>query len=193
MKTVVLTVLVLVVVVVAGTLFIAYSGTINVAADHKDPAVVDWFLSTTSDHSVERRAEDIAVPDLSGDGMVAEGAGHYRRMCVGCHGAPGLEASPVAMGLNPEAPSLASQDAPAAAEEFWVVKHGIRMTGMPGFGTTHSDAEIWDIVAFLQRLKGMSAADYSTFVQRQSSTVPGDEEGGTAPRDSSGAQEQGTG
>lgn len=167
MKTFVVTVLVIVIVAVAGALFIAYSGVVDVAADRKDPALMDWFLSTTSDHSVERRAKHIAVPDLSGKDMVREGSEHYREMCVGCHGAPGVEASEVAKGLNPRPPGLASADAPGPAEEFWVVKHGIRMTGMPAFGDTHSDEKIWNIVAFLQQLKGMSAADYAALATQK--------------------------
>lgn len=167
MKTVIVTVLVLALLAVGGALFVAFSGMPNVAADQKAPAIVDWFLGTTSDHAVERRAAAIPVPDLGSADMVREGYEHYREMCVGCHGAPGVKRSGVAQGLNPEAPDLAVPDAPDPAEEFWVVKHGIRMTGMPAFGPTHSDDKVWDIVAFLQRLKGMSAADYAAFEQQQ--------------------------
>lgn len=167
MKTVIVTVLVLALLAVGGALFVAFSGVANVAADEKAPAIVDWFLGTTSDHAVERRAAAIPVPDLGGADMVREGYEHYREMCVGCHGAPGVERSEVAEGLNPRAPNLAVPDAPGPAEEFWVVKHGIRMTGMPAFGPSHPDDKVWDIVAFLQRLKGMSAADYAAFVQQQ--------------------------
>jgi len=167
MKVFFTTVLVLVILAVAGALFVAFSGVVNVAADQKAPRVVDWFLGTTSDHAVARRAATIPVPDLGSAEMVREGFEHYREMCVGCHGAPGVERSEVARGLNPEAPDLAVPDAPDPAEEFWVVKHGIRMTGMPAFGPTHSNDKIWDIVAFLQRLKDMSATDYAAFVQQQ--------------------------
>lgn len=181
MKTVIVTVLVLAVLGVAGALFVAFSGVANVAADEKAPAVVDWFLGTTSDHAVANRAAAIPVPDLDNSKMVREGYDHYHEMCVGCHGAPGLERSEVARGLNPEAPDLAARDAPGPAEEFWVVKHGIRMTGMPAFGPTHSDDKIWDIVAFLQRLKGMSASDYAAFVHDQSQ--PAENVGGAHEED----------
>ena len=167
MKTYITTVLVLVILAMAGGLFVAFSGVANVAADQKSPHVVDWFMGTTSDHAVARRAAKISVPDLGSVDMAREGFEHYSEMCVDCHGAPGLKRSEVAEGLNPKAPDLAVADVPGPAEEFWVVKHGIRMTGMPAFGPTHSDAKIWDIVAFLQRLKVMSPADYAAFVQQQ--------------------------
>lgn len=70
-------------------------------------------------------------------------------------------------GLNPAAPDLAGRDAPDPAEEFWVVKQGIKMTGMPAFSATHDEDEIWEMVAFLQRLKGMSATDYPQLASQQ--------------------------
>ena len=44
-------------------------------------------------------------------------------------------------------------------ELFWLVQGGIRMTGMPAFGPTHSDEEIWKIVAFVRRLPALSPED----------------------------------
>jgi mono/diheme cytochrome c family protein len=36
---------------------------------------------------------------------------------------------------------------------FWVIKNGIKMTGMPSFGDIEvSDREIWSIVAFVKKL-----------------------------------------
>lgn len=175
MKTIFRTLMVIVVLAAAGMLFVAYSGAVNVAADSHDPPGLDWFLATTSDHSVERRAAGVVVPDLADEDMVREGGEHYQAMCQGCHGAPGVEVSPVQQGLNPAAPDLAGRDAPDPAEEFWVVKHGIKMTGMPAFGATHDDDEIWEMVAFLQRLKGMSATDYAQFASQQDGGVRGEE------------------
>jgi len=65
-------------------------------------------------------------------------------------------------GLSPKPPVLASMPPEDAGEQFWIVKHGLKMTAMPAWGLTHSDAEIWNIVAFLQQLSGMSPARYRT-------------------------------
>jgi mono/diheme cytochrome c family protein len=46
---------------------------------------------------------------------------------------------------------------------FLIVKDGIKMTGMPGFASTHSDSELWAIVAFLKRLQTMSPEEYTSF------------------------------
>ena len=75
-------------------------------------------------------------------------------MCVSCHGAPGVDASEAGDGLNPPAPDLTLPRVQKRTdgELFWLVQNGIRMTGMPAFGTTHKDEEIWKIVAFVRRL-----------------------------------------
>ena len=64
--------------------------------------------------------------------------------------------------MSPPPPRLDRGDAAELdpAERFWVIRHGIRMTGMPAWGRTHSDAEIWDLVAFLQRLPQMDGDTY---------------------------------
>jgi hypothetical protein len=49
------------------------------------------------------------------------------------------------------------------AELFWIMKHGIRMTGMPAWGD-HSDDELWATVAFIEKLPGMTEQDYAKLV-----------------------------
>jgi mono/diheme cytochrome c family protein len=81
----------------------------------------------------------------------------------------------MAQGLNPEAPDLAEDMKEMSPPEiFWVVKNGIRMTGMPGWGETHSDEQLWEIVSFLIELPEMSVLDYLFL----NSDVPLDEDDG---------------
>ena len=87
-------------------------------------------------------------------------------MCATCHGAPGVKISEIGQGLNPYPPELVRESAEEEpAELFWIVKHGIKMTGMPAFGATHSDEEIWDIVAFMKRMSKLSPQEYQALVQ----------------------------
>ena len=92
--------------------------------------------------------------------MIAEGAEHYAAMCTGCHLAPGMHENEMRPGLNPKPPILASLPSQDPREQFWIVKHGLKMTAMPAWGATHTDEEIWNIVAFLQKLPGMSPTRY---------------------------------
>ncbi len=156
-------VIVTIVVLIVIGLIIIYSGWYNVSAANKEPGLSRWVLSTTMDNSVEKHAEGINVPDLNSPEKFKEGFAHYNSMCKGCHGAPGKEETEMAKGLNPKAPNLAHSAKDMPAEElFWVTKNGIKMTGMPAWGLTHSDDKIWSIVAFIEKLPGMTGAEYDS-------------------------------
>jgi mono/diheme cytochrome c family protein len=157
--------IVVLVVLVGGGLAFVYSGIYDVAAAKPHTGIMHWMLSTVSDRSIERHSGGIQAPDLTGPDRIREGMEHYHAMCEICHGGPGLERTETARGLNPHAPNLAeSAKEMSPAELFWVTKNGIKMTGMPAFGVTHSDDKIWSIVAFLETLPGMSGADYRSRV-----------------------------
>jgi mono/diheme cytochrome c family protein len=136
------------------------SGAFDVAADSPDGALTRHLFAFARERSIDVRAEGIEVPKLDKPEMIAEGAEHYSAMCTGCHLAPGLGENEIRPGLNPKPPVLAAFPAEDPAEQFWIVKHGIKMTAMPAWGATHSDAEIWNIVAFLQKLPKLSPAQY---------------------------------
>jgi len=52
-------------------------------------------------------------------------------MCSGCHLAPGMKRTEISRGLYPRAPELRHKTDLTPAEQFWIVKHGVKMTGMP--------------------------------------------------------------
>jgi mono/diheme cytochrome c family protein len=137
----------------------AFSGIYDVGADRPHTALVYALLDVVRERSIVRRAQTILVPSLDDPRRVREGAEHYSAMCVDCHLAPGLTVSEIRAGLLPAPPNLSQQSIdPRIA--FWAIKHGIKATGMPAWGKTHDDEEIWNIVAFVQRLPHMSAGEY---------------------------------
>lgn len=148
-------------------LFVAYSGIVDPSATRDHYPGVQWFLESVRHHGIESRTDDLTVPDLSSQSLFESGLAHYHEMCVTCHGAPGVERSEIGHGLNPSPPDLAAAtfDDHEAAEAFWIVKHGIRMTGMPAFGSTHSDEEIWGLVAVQKRLAELTPEDYARLTQ----------------------------
>ncbi len=163
-------VVVTIVVLILAGLIIIYSGLYNVSAANREPDFSRWVLSTTMDNSVERNSKGISVPDLNSPEKIKEGFAHYNEMCAGCHGAPGKEETELAKGLNPKAPDLARSAKEMPAEQlFWVTKNGIKMTGMPAWGVTHSDEKIWSIVAFIEQLPGMTRAEYDSLKSQTSS------------------------
>jgi len=152
---------------------VVYAGAFDVAADTPHAAVTYRLIAFARERSIARRIEDIAPPaDLGAMARVRRGAGNYAAMCSGCHLEPGVETSELRMGLYPQPPNLAkpdadrSHEAAGAARRFWIIKHGIKASGMPAWSKGGmGDAAIWDLVAFVQRLPKMSALEYSDLVE----------------------------
>jgi mono/diheme cytochrome c family protein len=145
--------------VVAGAALV-YVGWYNVAASEPHTAVMTKLLRTIAKNSVEARAQGIRVPDFN-SAMVAKGAVHYKENCAVCHGAPGVEPGALGKGLTPQPPEIAQAVQHwDPGELYWIVKHGIRMTGMPAWGATHSENELWAIVAFLTEVPKLDAQRY---------------------------------
>ena len=164
MKKILSTVVILIVLVVVGGLIFIYSGSYNVAASSQDAGLLDWALKTTREHSIESRAEEVIPPKksmLTDPKTLRIGFEHYNEMCIVCHGAPGVEPGEARAGLNPQPPILAKVVKTMPDKElFWVIKHGIKMTGMPAWGRTHSDDKIWAMVAFVKTLPDMTPEQY---------------------------------
>lgn len=140
---------------------VAYSGAYNVAASDKHADAVRWTLETTMHRSVASRADDVELPEIS-DQLVAEGAGHYSESCAQCHGAPGKEPAGWSRGMRPEPPHLVEAATEWTTEEiYWIAENGIKMSGMPAFGSHHAPEEIAAIAAFVSELPGLSPEDYA--------------------------------
>ena len=112
----------------------------------------------------------VCLVDIMGDdqsvvqAMVDAGAPEYKAMCAHCHGGVGEARAYWAEGMRPHPPALAEvADQWSAAEVFWLVKHGAKMTGMPAFGPTHDDATVWNIAAFVKALPAMPQAQYAAY------------------------------
>ena len=165
MRTIITTIAAVVVLaVVAGTVFV-YSGAYYVGADRSHWWITTWLLNQTRDRSIRAHASGVAVSaDVGDPSRIVAGVTHFDEHCVVCHGAPGVERGEIANGLYPRPTSLANAARHyTPGELFWIVKHGIRMTGMPAWGD-HSDDELWVTVAFLQELVEMSPQDYAKLV-----------------------------
>jgi mono/diheme cytochrome c family protein len=154
-----------IVVLALGAYAYAWSGFYNIGADVPHAQWTYRFLTMVREHSVQRHARDIKVPPLDDPALILKGAGQYAAMCTGCHLAPGMHDSELRAGLYPQPPNL-SQQRLDPREAFWIIKHGIKMSGMPAWGRTHDDPTIWSMVAFLQKLPGMTPEQYKDIVAK---------------------------
>jgi len=162
--TVIVATIVLVCIAVAVGLAVIFSGVISVAATTPDPAIVTWVLGNTMDHSVRAHARDVAVPADYNSLDLHAGYKQFNERCIFCHGAPGVERRWVGKGLRPDPPSLAvTADDWTAAEVFWIIDRGIKMTGMPAMGPSFSEGDIWPLAAFVKVMPTLTPEQYKTF------------------------------
>jgi mono/diheme cytochrome c family protein len=140
---------------------IVLTGAYNVSANVPPSGIEKRLASTAVDRSVARRAPRGPNPIAASPSALQSGMAHYKEMCVFCHGAPGVDASEAGEGLNPPAPDLTRTGVQKRTdgELFWILQNGIRMTGMPAFGPTHKDEELWKMVAFLRHLPALTAEE----------------------------------
>lgn len=146
---------------VGAVLLFAWSGVYNIAATDPHAGPVAWLLHTTKERSIEVHADGVGdPPELTPEDM-EHAWQHFGEMCAVCHGAPGEERGEIGKGLNPEPPLLEDVAAEFTSREiFWIVKHGIKLAGMPAFGPTHQDRDLWAMVRVVERLPETTAEEY---------------------------------
>ncbi len=128
-----------------------------------EPGPVESFVGELAYDSWIEHAAPQAQSRFDGDpAAIAVGLDHYRENCVVCHGAPDVEPAELAKGLHPDAPELwKDSEEISDGELFWTIRQGVRMTGMPAFAPTHTDEEIWKIVAFVRHLPHLTPQEKS--------------------------------
>jgi len=142
-----------------------YAGFYNIGADAPHSRIVYTTLDQLRESAIASHSRDIIPPaDLNSPKRIQAGAGLYGEMCASCHLGPGVKKSELSQGLYPQAPELARATNHTAAQQFWIIKHGIKLTAMPAWGRTHSDELIWDMVAFLRTLPKLSPEQYKAAV-----------------------------
>ena len=134
------------------------TGLINMAAT-VEPGTLEsrlgrWALR----RSMSVRAPVAQNPVADDEEAIRHGLEHFGEMCLPCHGAPGVAPQTFfATGLNPPAPELSGVvDQYGDGQLFWLIQHGIRLTGMPAFGPTHTDDQIWELVAASRQVQDLS-------------------------------------
>jgi mono/diheme cytochrome c family protein len=136
---------------------VLWTGGYNVAATNIPGDLEVRVAAFAVNHAVQKRApvqtNPFSTPEDIRAGMVS-----YQQNCLACHGARGVPEAAFGRGLNPPAPDLTLSFVRRLSdgELYWIVSHGIRMTGMPAFLSTHTAEEIWKIVAFVRHMPDLT-------------------------------------
>ncbi len=147
------------------------------------PMPFETFFAKTALRAKVRREAPKTHSTTGTEGEYLAGAQVYRHNCALCHGLPGRPVSGVAKGEFPPPPQLLQPrqmvtDDPVGAT-YWKVKHGIRLTGMPGFHATLTDEQIWNVSLMLANADKLPA-DVNQALQAHSGP-PRDHAGATKP------------
>ena len=138
-------------VVPLGVFAFVKSGLFNVGASSPHTKFTQWITHETMIHSVRRDAASIAPPPPFTAGQVVAGFCAYQAHCAACHGAAAVARKQWTGGMEPAPPYLLDVQQRFTPEQlFWIVKTGIKMTGMPSWSGSMSNAQIWSIVAWLE-------------------------------------------
>ncbi len=163
------------------SLLVAASGIIPIKASSGHWAITQWFLHFAMERSVATHSLGIKVPKLAKASLVLRGAGHYETGCRLCHGSPSLHQPRIKPQSTPHPPPpylprVTQQMTPhppylppvipewESAEIFYIVKHGVKFTGMPAWPAPQRDDEVWAMVAFLRVLPRLNAEEYEKLV-----------------------------
>jgi len=154
-----------------GAYSLVQSGLIPANADAKPGWLETWMASTSLDATLGHAAPKEQNPVGLTDQNLLDGVHLFAQNCAVCHGSAkgDKSASPIAKGLYQKPPQFGSdgvEDDPEG-DSFWKIKHGIRLTGMPSFGNTLKDSEIWTLALFLKHMDKLPPAVQQTWLKVQ--------------------------
>ena len=148
-----------------GGFIVVLSGVVPVKASSGHWAITAWFLELAMERSISTHTLMADTLTFEEPWLVLKGAGHYETACRPCHGSPDLKRSVVVRAMTPAPPYLPPDIANWRPEElFYIVKHGVKFTGMPAWPTQQRDDEVRAMVAFLLALEKLDADKYRLLV-----------------------------
>lgn len=122
-----------------------------------EPSRTETYLATRGKRFlVSRASRGVTQSPARTSARIAEGDKLYGAECSMCHGMDARTPAGMGRGMYPRAVDLISPEVQSYsdAELFWIVKNGVRLSGMPAFGKAESDDHIWSIIQYLRSLNG---------------------------------------
>jgi thiosulfate dehydrogenase len=161
------------VVLVAGAWFALKRGYVDLAADQKPSSIESKLAMTAMDASADRRAPGQKNPVAATEENIAGGAKLYLDHCAGCHGVPSNPGGQFGKSFYPPVPGF-FQDAPDMSEgqNFYVIEHGVRWTGMPSWNKTLTEQQVWQVVTFLSNVEKLPPAAQKVFGPAETAPMP---------------------
>lgn len=146
--------------------FAVLSGLYNLAASVPHLYLSEQLIELALHRSVDTQSADVTVPDLDEPGLIRVGAAHYAAGCEPCHAAPGRVQNVVINGMYPDPPILADDLGNWETKElFWIVRHGLKYTGMPQWAGKGRGDEVWAVIAYVLQMPDQTPAEYASLTE----------------------------
>jgi cytochrome c553 len=152
---------------------VAVSGVVPIKASSGHWWITTRLLDFAKLQSVRTHSLGLDAPPLDA-ALVLRGAGHYAVGCEPCHGGPGQNVPAVMNAMTPPPPALTGEQIARWTPEqlFYIVKHGIKFTGMPAWPAQTRDDEVWAVVAFLREMPTLESAEYRRLTAGDATAPP---------------------
>jgi cytochrome c553 len=143
-------------------LLVVASGLPPMSAAEGHWAATEWLLKAAKRRTIEVQGTQVQPPPALDDpALVMRGAGHFETACRRCHGMPGSGTPALLREMLPPPPDLLRvRDRHSRGELFHIVKHGVKLSGMPGWPSQQRDDEVWAMVALLGALPTLGTSGY---------------------------------
>lgn len=138
------------------------SGVVPAKASSGHWPITAWALEFAMERSMSTNSLSIVPPPLENEALITRGAAHFQVGCAWCHGQPGSSPGRIVLQMTPHPSDLNEElEKWSSRELFFIVRHGVKFTGMPGWPAVKRDDEVWGLVAFLERFRSMNSAEYA--------------------------------
>jgi len=145
---------VIIIVVVLGAL--AYwITTADISAVNSPGRIESSIANGLREWYIGRGAKRVPAPTVANNAEnISQGEALYSMSCAQCHGMDARKPMPMGEWMYPRVPNLSSADTQEMSDKeiFWVIKNGIRLSGMPGFAKLSTDPEIWQMTYYVRSL-----------------------------------------
>ena len=139
------------VILLLSALAVTWLGLMPVNADGTHSSLEARIMPRVLHASIVRHADAVTNPLAINEETLKAGASTYKVMCARCHSTPGGNPSVYGQSFYPAAPQLlGGMSNYTDSQLYWTIKHGIRNTGMPAWGSMLSDDDIWQLVSLLK-------------------------------------------
>jgi len=129
-----------------------------------NPSVVETYVAKTARRlsvpASERNSKNPFAPSAE---VLSEARAHFADHCAICHGNDGSGKTQIGQNLYPKTPNMRLPDTQKLTdgEIYYIIHNGIRLTGMPAWGTDEKDEDSWKLALFIRHLPQLTSAEES--------------------------------